>query len=352
MIGQRHDFSTLAAVLATAVTVLAPATGCSDDGSVPDGDAGTNDASSIDVDSDGDGFLASEDCDDNDDTIFPGTERDCQSECDYGVEICLADGTWLACTAATDCNCSTPGETQIVDCGNCGEATQECGLDLLWDFPGTCINEGECAAGGSENESCEFCGTRSRICSNECVWGSWDESDCNGVCSPGEQAYEPSVTSPWLSIFSECNASCQFEVVDPAYADCLLAPRPGNQDFKEDVCISAGPFIMGSACAEYATPVHVVNLSAYFIDMYPVTVGRYEECVQAGACTEPEDNAYSTYHNSHLEKPVNWVTWYQAQEFCQWDGGRRLPTEAEWEKAARGPEPRAVEYPWGACAIG
>lgn len=324
--------------------------GCGDTGSgLDNNDAGinTNDASSNPVDSDGDGYAASEDCDDSDPAVYPGVSRGCQSDCDIGVQICLADGTWLDCSARTDCDCTTPGETRIVDCGNCGEAAQECGLDLLWGYPSDCLNEGVCAAGDTETGACELCGSRSRICGNECTWGTWDESDCSGVCTPGEQTYEPSVTNPWLTVISECSSSCEFEVVDAGYADCLLAPRAGNQDFKDDICISAGPFIMGSACAEYGTPVHTVNLSAYFIDMYPVTVSRYEECVLAGACTEPENDWYSTYHNSDLAKPVNWVSWYQAQDFCQWDGGRRLPTEAEWEKAARGPEPRNVQWPWG-----
>jgi formylglycine-generating enzyme required for sulfatase activity len=78
-----------------------------------------------------------------------------------------------------------------------------------------------------------------------------------------------------------------------------------------------------------------------------VTVGRYRECVQAGGCQVPTDPD-STYFDTNAEaKPITEVDWNHADVFCQWDGGRRLPTEAEWEKAAKGPDPRQVTYPWG-----
>jgi formylglycine-generating enzyme required for sulfatase activity len=333
------------------VATAAPSNGCDDSGDgVNSNDAGvnTNDASTNPVDNDDDGYPASEDCDDNDDSIYPGVSRDCQSDCDYGVQICLADSTWLDCTARTDCDCTTPGDTRIVDCGNCGEASQECGLDLQWEYPGDCLNEGECSAGAMETDVCDLCGSRSRICSNQCTWGTWDESACTGICSPGERLYEPSVTSPWLTVISECSSSCEFEVIEEGSADCLLPPRAGNLDYKDEICVEAGPFIMGAPCAVPSGGYeHTINLSAYFIDKYAVTVSRYRECVQSGGCQAPTDPD-STYFDSNAEaKPITEVDWNQADVFCQWDGGRRLPTEAQWEKAAKGPAPRQVTYPWG-----
>lgn len=87
-----------------------------------------------------------------------------------------------------------------------------------------------------------------------------------------------------------------------------------------------------------ARPVHAVHSSAYRIDKYEVTNARYRRCVEAGVCQPPkvcapfEDQALGQY-------PVTSVTWMQARTFCQW-AGQRLPTEAEWEKAARGVDGR------------
>ena len=89
-------------------------------------------------------------------------------------------------------------------------------------------------------------------------------------------------------------------------------------------------------------PKHQVWLSPYFIDTFEVTNGRYKECVTAGACAqaggEELDNPLSA------DSPVVFVTWSKAYDYCLWRG-RRLPTEAEWEVAARGK--KAFQWPWG-----
>ncbi|MGA6826151.1 SUMF1/EgtB/PvdO family nonheme iron enzyme [Nitrospira sp. NS4] len=110
------------------------------------------------------------------------------------------------------------------------------------------------------------------------------------------------------------------------------------------VLIPAGEFLMGSedGLAD-SRPMHRVYVSAYWFDKYAVTNRRYRQCVEAGACPFPKDR--SSYDDTARgEHPVTNVTWSQARGYCRWLG-RRLPTEAEWEKAARGTDGRL--YPWG-----
>jgi serine/threonine-protein kinase len=114
--------------------------------------------------------------------------------------------------------------------------------------------------------------------------------------------------------------------------------------------IPAGEFVMGSDTGdEDQKPARIIDLDAYWIDQTEVTNKMYALCVAAGVCKEPVGKTSSThasyYGNPDFENyPVLYIDWNMAKAYCEWVN-RRLPTEAEWEKAARGPN--ANIYPWG-----
>ncbi|HOB71393.1 MAG TPA: SUMF1/EgtB/PvdO family nonheme iron enzyme [bacterium] len=108
-------------------------------------------------------------------------------------------------------------------------------------------------------------------------------------------------------------------------------------------------------CEEDNIPVHEPRLSEYAIDKFEVNTERFEQCIAAGACnnnnadephyrTSTETYSCNIGNSERKNHPANCVTWYGAKAFCEW-AEMRLPTEAEWEKAARAGNVQI--YPWG-----
>jgi formylglycine-generating enzyme required for sulfatase activity len=153
----------------------------------------------------------------------------------------------------------------------------------------------------------------------------------------------------------------------PGHAEVCSDPADNNCDgvinedcgpgTGEEVVIEAGAFTMGRDITESVwnpdqQPQHLVNLTAYNIDKYEVTVADYRRCVAHGICNfngmGPE--SYSDEHfwenQARGLHPAIEITWIQANTYCQWVG-KVLPSEAQWEKAARGSGNSTQIYPWG-----
>jgi len=157
---------------------------------------------------------------------------------------------------------------------------------------------------------------------------------------------------------------------EPQPTEILILPTPtlgiGSTITGEDgmtlLYVPAGEFAMGSEDGEAnERPVHKVSLDAFWIDQTEVTNKLYKACVSAGVCKPPSSN-HSALQQSNCyggsciypfdyygdtkydDYPVIYVNWNQAKAYCSWVG-RDLPTEAQWEKAARGTDGRI--YPWG-----
>lgn len=128
--------------------------------------------------------------------------------------------------------------------------------------------------------------------------------------------------------------------------------RVSPADGMIEVFIPAGIFSMGGVdarAAENEKPIHQVNMPDFWIDKVEVTNALYALCANSGACRLPQEfrsQTHDTYYGNpqYADYPVIYVTWLQAKTYCEW-AGRRLPTEAEWERAARGNDARI--YPWG-----
>ena len=128
--------------------------------------------------------------------------------------------------------------------------------------------------------------------------------------------------------------------------------RFSSADGMPQVYIPAGILHMGGYDARAAPdefPAHEVAIDAFWMDQLEVTTAMYALCVSAGACDLPQNPGTARIANyfgnpEFKDYPVIYVTWGQAKTYCEW-ANRRLPAEAEWERAARGDDMRS--FPWG-----
>ncbi len=155
----------------------------------------------------------------------------------------------------------------------------------------------------------------------------------------------------WMGVLALVASGCgagrlPYPVREAGVADAGPPVDSGTACPSDMVLIPAGNFSMGDSDprSNAAQPAHMVTLSAFCLDLTEVTVTAYGQCTAAG-CTAPTTGTGCNWGMSGRgNHPINCVDWTQARAFCQ-SVGRDLPTEAQWEYAARGADSRT--YPWG-----
>jgi sulfatase modifying factor 1 len=270
------------------------------------------------------------------------------ADCDLG-KLCIDQTCTEGCERDRDCPMEKPKcDPDAGDHGTCVECltNAQCGANQK------CSSEHECRDSCTSNAQCTFgvCDIPNEICvdclgnehcplgeicqSKQCVIGCEEDRDC----PPLTPVCDPSAGTNGTCYQCNSNADCG--------TNGMCVDHVCKGDSSAMVDIPAGSFVMGFGSDTAENRRHTVTLGAYSIDVNEVTNARYKLCVDAGACTAPS-STLEYADPAKAQHPVAYVTWQKAATYCAW-AGKRLPTEAEWERAARGTDERT--YPWGAAS--
>ena len=310
-----------------------------------------------------------ETCDDGNLVSADGCDVRCLNECGNGrldgVEAC-DDGNLQANDACTDvcaqavcgdaiiwlgqeacdngaANSQDPGAACRVDCTarRCGDSVTDPGEDC---DDGNATNTDACTNACADAR----CGDGFTGPGEECDDGNGVDTDaCTNVCAAA--VCGDGIRGPGEACDGEagCAADCQ------SAAPCFAAGCP-DLGF---VALTGGAFSMGGLAGQNNTqPAHQVNVPDFELMRTEVTVAQYRACVNAGACDAPNCTDANTsggvivcnYSQNRNDHPVNYVSWINARQFSTWVGAR-LPSESEWEFAAKS-RGQNITYPWGDAA--
>ena len=211
-------------------------------------------------------------------------------------------------TAQKECGYVPDGCGGVLECGDCHEF-----LNSYCDAKNVC----QCA------QTCE-----GRECGDDGCGGSCGSCDTEGWwCQLHRCAPEGMVKVPAGTFHMGCNPDIEQE------CDAWYGWNPLGEC--EDWVVYCGS-------DEY--PLHEVYLPDYYIDRTEVSITQYKECFDAGMCPMASFLEPDYEYDETGQRPAHGISWFDAVAYCEWRG-RRLCTEAEWEKAARGPN--NYQWPWG-----
>ena len=178
-----------------------------------------------------------------------------------------------------------------------------------------------------------------------------DGGGASADASAGVDASASAVARASANADASVSVSASASAMSGADASATVATGGDAGAVEGMLLVPGGTFTMGSESGGEGDehPAHPVTVKSFWLDRTEVTQRAYNECVVAKACTPPDAAILATFAGLFKgpEKPVIGVSWFSARDYCKWMG-KRLPREAEYERAVRGDDGR--RYPWGSDA--